>query len=283
MRQSLWRGFVFAGFAGLFAGCATIPPATPATPPAATPPVTTGPATIVMQQSPASSSQQCNCTLCGFLGLNQLGAGACQLLTCLQNELGQYFPGLESTPAMTAIANPANATSSNPAVAAAASVKADEDAAPQKIKALHYLATIGCTKCYPDVEKAFLAGLDDCTEAVRFAAADYLRDAAGCPCRSCREKSCCSPAIRKKLQEIGYKMDEKTKCFKEASSRVRRAARLALERCGCPPCDEQGNEKKSGLPEEGPGAKDLPAGPGALPAPPSPSTPTPASPKPVTP
>jgi len=244
--------------------------------------VTTGPATIVMQQSPAPAPTSCNCNLCDFLGLSKLGAGACSLISCLQNELGSYFPGLEATPALTAITNPANMNSSNPAVAAAASVKADEDAAPQKIKALHYLATVGCTKCYPDVEKAFLAGLDDCTESVRFAAADYLRDAAGCPCRSCREKSCCSPAIRKKLQDIGYKMDEKTKCFKEASARVRRAARLALERCGCPPCDNNG-DKKDSLPTEGPGAKDVPpAGQGAAP-PPGPPSPTLAGPPPVTP
>jgi len=234
-----------------------------------------------MQQSPAAPAQNSNCTLCNFLGLNQLGSGACSLFSCLQNELGAFFPGLEATPALTAITNPANLASPNPAVAAAASVKADEDAAPQKIKALHYLATVGCTKCYPDVEKAFMAGLDDCTESVRFAAADYLRDAAACPCRSCREKSCCSPAIRKKLQDIGYKMDEKTKCFKEASARVRRAARLALQRCGCPPCDNNPDAKGS-LPGEGPGAKDIPpAGQGA--PPPGPPAPTPAGTPPVTP
>jgi hypothetical protein len=267
-----------ASAAGLCVGCASVPPAAPA-PAAAPAPVTTGPATIAIQ--PAAAPAPAPCTLCGFLGLDKLGAGACSAVSCLQNELGQYFPGLEPTPAMTAIASPANMNSSNPAVAAAASVKADEDAAPQKIKALHYLSTVGCTKCYPDVEKAFLAGLDDCTESVRFAAADYLRDAAGCPCRSCREKSCCSPAIRKKLEQIGYKMDEKNKCFMEPSARVRRAARLALERCGCPPCEING-EKKEGLPAEGPGARDVPpAGQGA-PAP-APPAPTPAAPPPTTP
>jgi hypothetical protein len=185
-----------------------------------------------------------------------LCGGATSLCTQVQNCLGSRFPGLEATPALTAIANPANLTSPNPAVAAAASVKAQEDAAPQKIKALHYLATIGCMNCYPDIEKAFLAGLDDCTESVRFEAAQDIRDMAGCPCQHCNVKSCCTPALRKKLKDMACGVNEKTGCWKEPSSRVRRVARLALEKCGCTPPEAQ--PQKPNRPEEGPEKKDLP-------------------------
>ena len=190
-----------------------------------------------------------------------MGAGACSLFSQVQNCLGSRFPGLESTPALTAISDPANLKSPNPAVATAAEVKAQEDAAPQKIKALHYLATIGCIHCYPDIEKAFLAGLDDCTESVRFEAAQDLRDLAGNACQHCREKSCCTPALRKKLADMACGVNEKTRCWKEPSSRVRRVARLALEKCGCPPPPEV---QPQSHPEEGPEKKDLP-----LPEPPA--------------
>ena len=67
------------------------------------------------------------------------------------------FPGLEALPPLLSIADPKNLQSSNPAVAAAAGAKADEDQAAQKIKAIRYLATLGCAGCYPDVEDALLA------------------------------------------------------------------------------------------------------------------------------
>jgi hypothetical protein len=162
---------------------------------------------------------------------------------------------------MTAIADPANLKSPNPAVAAAADVKAQEDAAPQKIKALNYLAKVGCVSCYPDIEKAFLAALDDCTESVRFAAVQYLCDMAGRPCQCCGEKSCCTPALHKRLKDVALGVNEKTKCWKESSPRVRRVARLALERCCCPPTPEA--QPQQGHPEEGPEKKDLPIAPEA--------------------
>jgi hypothetical protein len=278
MGYALRRVLIASGVAGLCLGCASVTP--PATPPATPAPVTTGPATIVMQQTPAASPE-CGCSLPKLLGLDKAFGAGQSLVNCIRNQLGTRFPGLEAKPALTAIADPANLKSANPAVASAAAVKADEDAAPQKIKALNYLAKVGCTSCYPDVEKAFLAGLDDCTEAVRFAAADNLRDAAGCPCQCCRQKSCCSAAIRKKLKDVGYGVDEKTKCPKESSPRVRRAARLALERCGCPPCENSSD--KQTLPAEGPGAKDLPTAGQKTAPPPGPPTPTPAGSAPVTP
>ncbi len=133
-------------------------------------------------------------------------------------------------PPVLAITDPKNADSSNPAVKAAAAAKADEDQAAQKIKAIRYLATLGCAGCYPDVEDALLASLDDCTEAVRYEAAKAFRELSGRPCTTCKTKSCCSPKVRKKLDEVANKMVDN--CYKESSERVRRMARLALAGCG---------------------------------------------------
>ena len=113
----------------------------------------------------------------GFLG--QAFCGIRVLIGRIRARLGMRFPGLEGTPPVTAITDPANAESPTPAVKTAAEVKADEDAAPQKIKALRYLATVGCTDCYPDIEKAMLAALDDCTESVRYEAVKAIRKTAG--------------------------------------------------------------------------------------------------------
>jgi hypothetical protein len=245
---------------GVCVGCASVPPV-PAPAPTI-PPIPTGPATIVVGNTAAP--QGCSCSLCGFLGLDKLGGGVCKVFDDLRNCLGTRFPGLEATPALTAISDPNNLKSTNPAVATAADVKAQEDAAPQKIKALRYLSKIGCINCYPDIEKAFLAGLDDCTEAVRFEAAEDLRDMVGCPCQHCRERSCCTPAIRKKLADMACGVNEKTKCWREYSARVRRVARLALEKCGCPPPEAQPQQTR---PQEGPAKSDLPAAPQPQPSP----------------
>jgi hypothetical protein len=165
-----------------------------------------------------------------FLGVKNAFTDIMALIEKLRNCLGSEFPGLESTPPLLAITNPANASSSNPAIAAAAGAKADEDAAPQKIKAIRYLATLGCAGCYPDIEDALLASLDDCTEAVRYEAAKAFRELSGRSCASCKTKSCCSPKVRKKLDEVANKMEKN--CYKESSARVRRMARLALAGCG---------------------------------------------------
>ena len=102
--------------------------------------------------------------------------------------------------------------------------------APQKIKAIRYLATLGCSGCYPDIEDALLASLDDCTESVRYEAAKAFRELSGSSCATCKTKSCCSPKVRKKLDEVANKMVKN--CYKESSARVRRMARLALAGCG---------------------------------------------------
>jgi hypothetical protein len=139
------------------------------------------------------------------------------------------------------------AASSNPAEAAAAGAKADEDAAPQKIKAIRYLATLGCAGCYPGIEDALLESLDDCTEEVRYEAAKALRELSGKPCSTCKTKSCCSPKVLKKLDEVANKMEKG--CYKESSARVRREARLAMAGCGgSPPTNETPKEG----PSEGP-------------------------------
>src|SRR6185312_11617642 len=123
------------------------------------------------------------------------------------NLLGSTFPGLASGLPMSNLTNPAAANSSNPAVAAAAGAKADENAAPQKVAALRYLGTLGCGGCYPDIEKALLAGLDDCTEVVRFEAAAALGETSRNQCRYCTSNRCCSPNVRKKLVKIATEMN----------------------------------------------------------------------------
>jgi hypothetical protein len=164
----------------------------------------------------------------GFIG--RAFCGLRILIGRIQARLGMRFPGLEAKPPLTAITDPANANSPTPAVKTAAEVKADEDAAPQKIKALRYLATVGCTDCYPDIEKAMRAALDDCTESVRYEAVKAIRKTAGDPCQACLATRCCKPEILKRLREMAYDMREPC-CYKEPSARVRRLARLVLSEC----------------------------------------------------
>lgn len=224
------------------AGCASTPKAP--SPPSQAGPISTGESTIIIGQQGCCPKQ----TLPEFLGLTGLLKAGCGAIDGVRNFLGQYFPGLEATPSMAAIADPANLESASPAVATAADVKAQEDAAPGKIKTLRYMAGIGCGDCYPDAEQSFLAALDDCTESVRFEAAKALRKAAGNPCQSCRHGTCCSPAIRKKPNDLGYGMNEKTNCFKEPSDRVRRLVRLA-------PCSCGAGAQTPDQPKEGPSQK----------------------------
>jgi hypothetical protein len=143
-------------------------------------------------------------------------------------------------------------------------VKAEEDAAAQKAKAISYLASVGCAGCYPGIEEALLAALDDCTELVRFETAKALRSTAHMPCKNCCRSACCGPKIREKLTKLAYETDEQG-CYLESSDRVRRMARLALANCTCVP-DKPGPAEQR-LPEEGPSAEDVPApSPEAAPA-----------------
>ncbi|MCH1441438.1 MAG: hypothetical protein L7W43_17370 [Rubripirellula sp.] len=228
-------------------GCASIPPAAT---PAATPPTSAkaGDTTIVAVAAPAPSCT----TLPKFLGLDVLFGGLRGVGQGVRNRLGTRFPSLESKPPVLAITDPANsAEGASPAVQAAAEAKAEEDKAPQKIKAVSYLASLGCGKCYPDTENAMLAALDDCSESVRYAAAKGLRKSVADGCGCCRQNSCCSPKLVKKLYEMGYDT-EASGCYVEPSARVRRYARLAVAGCGGVPM-ETPREK----PMEGPSTEEV--------------------------
>jgi hypothetical protein len=94
------------------------------------------------------------------------------------NQSGER-PWKERKPRVLRIADAANLISPNEAIKAAAEIKFEEDLAAQKIKALKYLGKIGCG-CYDEdgkVEAAILAGLADCTPAVRLAAIEAIKEA----------------------------------------------------------------------------------------------------------
>ena len=94
------------------------------------------------------------------------------------NQSGEK-PWTERKPRVLRIADAANLESANAAIKAAAEIKKEEDLARQKIKALKYLGKIGCG-CYDEsgkVEAALMAGLSDCTPAVRMAAIEAVREA----------------------------------------------------------------------------------------------------------
>jgi len=164
-------------------------------------------------------------TLWNFLGIPQ---GVQKIRDATVNRRGNH-PQWERKPPLKAIADPANIESPNPAIKKAAEVKAEEDAAQQKVKAIKYLATVGC-RCYPGVMEALQAALDDCSEEVRFEAAIAFCQAAGNPSTVCNENSCCSAEVMTKLQEMAFGKDAKG-CWKEPSPRVRAAAENALNAC----------------------------------------------------
>jgi len=243
--------------------------------------------------SPAAAPQQ---NLLDFLGVTAVGKCLGDCATCIGGMLPNIIPGFNSglgelanMPPVLPINDPANLKSSNPAVAAAAAAKRDEDSAPQKIAALEYLATRGCSSCVVGAEEAMFSGLEDCTESVRFTAATAIYETAGKPCRVCKAGTCCSARIRQKLWDLGYKLNETTGCALEPSPRVRRQARLALRACGpdcnCPlpttqkPTEGPDLELPDPVMPREPAAKAEPAPvpgavPGAIPvAPPVPSAP----------
>jgi hypothetical protein len=240
------------------AGCAATPLPVPTTPVAAPNPfqtTTAGDATVVAFTPP---SQTCcpKQTLPQYLGITQCwdtASTACgQTLACL----GFLFPGLgdalQPGPPLLPITDPANLSpDAPPAVQTAAKIKAEEDQAAQKIQALRYLATIGCAGCYPGVDDALIAALEDCTEEVRYEAVLAIRKTAGCVCKCCNKKACCSEKIQKKLREIAFETDD-TGCPKEMSDRVRRQARLALAQCGPAEAEPQPVQEVPDVPTEGP-------------------------------
>lgn len=265
------------GLAQLVAGCnapvkAPVPPLTP-TPTSAS----AGATTIVAIAPPAAPATPPN-SLCNFLGLDKSLGVAGELFRRVSSRvrsalgLEGRFPGLQPKPPLLPITDPSNlGPDAPPAVQAAASVKNEEDQSAQKVQALRYLATIGCGGCYPTVEDALLAGLDDCTEAVRYAAVLALRGDGNTCCTYCRCESCCSPKVRKKLNSIAYDQDGQG-CFKEPSERVRRMARLVLAACG------GYSPEQSLVPTEGPTpAPPMDGAPPGAPAGPTPAPPAPAA------
>lgn len=153
------------------------------------------------------------------------------------NKFGRN-PQLEKKPPLKRIADPENLASKNPAIKKAAEIKAEEDLKPQKIKALKYLASIGCG-CYEGVTEAFIAALEDCTEEVRYVAALSIKEAAGNQCSKCNG-SCCTKELTEKMVERAYERDEEG-CYYESSERVREALKEAICVC-CPNCNLGGYE-----------------------------------------
>lgn len=178
----------------------------------------------------------------------------------LTNRRGN-FPGLERRPPLLRIADPANLDSEIPAIKAAAKVKEAEDLAPQKIKALKYLASVGCG-CYDkdgEIEAALLDALQDCTEDVRIEAANTIAEAAGtCACRydGCAP-TCCKPSITKRLYDMAYEVDD-SGCPIEPSREVREAAARAVEACASVPQPVEEDEEP--IVEPDPNGEDLPPG-----------------------
>lgn len=210
----------------ILSGCATLPsaPAAPAAPASAQ----AGGATIVAIAPPSPPA----ITLPKFLGLDVAFAGIRGVGLRVRNRLGTRFPGLEPRPPIRSISDPANMDeNASPAVKAAAEAKVEADQAPQKAKAIRYLATLGCGKCYPDNEDALLAAMEDCNEMIRYEAVRGLRKSVGDQCGCCRQSSCCSPKLVQKLYQLAYGVDD-SGCPIEPSSRVRRNARLAIQGCG---------------------------------------------------
>lgn len=168
-------------------------------------------------------------TLWSFLGIPQ----ACYKVNAqLFNRRGN-LPQLEKKPPLKGIADPANLKSDVPAIKAAAEIKQAEDLKPQKIKAVKYLALIGCG-CYDKDEKitkALLAAMEDCTEEVRLEAVKAVGTAAsGQACSHCKERSCCQEKIVAQLSKMAYERDD-LGCYWEPSRRVREAAMDALRVC----------------------------------------------------
>ena len=183
-------------------------------------------ALVLLTANPSTvSAQEKVVTFWNKLGIPQACHAACDALV---NRCGR-LPQLERKPPLLAIADPANLESAIPAIKVAADVKMDQDLKKQKIKAIRYLAKIGCG-CYPDVKEALLAALEDCSEDIRREAALAFAKAAGDPCTVCNADTCCDPDVIAKLTDMAEGCDEKG-CYKEPSPRVRVAAMRALNAC----------------------------------------------------
>jgi len=183
---------------------------------------------IGSQQAARAADAAKPATLWNILGIPQ---GLNKIRDDLTNRRGN-FPKLERKPKLKAIADAVNIESKNPAIKAAAEAKAEADLAPQKIKAIKYLAKVGCgcPSNKEDVRNALLAALDDCTEKVRYEAAIAFCESSGNPCTLCNSGSCCSAEVMNKLNQMANEQDDQG-CWLEPSQRVRAAASNALNAC----------------------------------------------------
>ena len=140
---------------------------------------------------------------------------------------------LPASAAPIALGDPSCLDSPAPAVATAAAIQQAEAAAPGKVKALAYLATLNSCK-NPPVEEAFLAAMEDPSDSVRIAAVQGIIDInVRCGgCRSCGNGcgGCCTPAIQSKLHKLAFGTDEMG-CWCESNPKVRRLARIGF--CNC--------------------------------------------------
>ncbi len=185
---------------------------------------------VVPQQVSAQAPAAPPMTLWRFLGIPQAAA---KVNAQVFNRRGNT-PRLESKPPLKPISDPANLAPDMPKpIQAAAKIKQAEDMAPQKKKAIKYLAEIGCG-CYDkqgEVTDALVAAMDDCTEGVRVEAVAAIQTAASeDPCCNCGSKCCCNEKILKKLAELAYERGPDG-CYLEPSERVRQAAAEALTVC----------------------------------------------------
>jgi hypothetical protein len=229
---------------------------------------------LSLAMSATAFGQEPPTTLWSFLGIPQavdrVNAG-------LLNRGGSH-PCLEQKPAVSRLADPANLKSDVPAIKKAAEIKKSEDLKPQKIKAVKYLASIGCG-CYDadgSVTEALVAAMGDCTEEVRLETVNAVgRAASGQCCANCGSTCCCNQKISDTLFQISQGVDD-AGCPKEPSMRVRQAAMRALSAC----CPNRG--PASVAPDEEPSPaerRETGEGSGA----PAPPEPTPAAPEPAAP
>ena len=170
-------------------------------------------------------------TLWNFLGIPY---GIRKLQGATRNRRGNH-PNREPKPPLKAIADPRNLESKDPSIKKAAEIKQAEDLKKQKIKAVKYLASIGCG-CYDldgGVTAALVASMSDCTEDVRYETIKAISEAAesGC-CANCGSTCCCNKDILTAMARIAYERDDHG-CYVEPSARVRQAAAEALRTC-CP-------------------------------------------------
>ena len=163
------------------------------------------------------------------------------------------FPGLERKPPLKKIADPENLESDNDAIRSAAEVKQEEDLAEQKIKALKYLATIGCG-CYDKdgkIEAALLAGLKDCTPDVRMAAVDALIYIVGscdpqsqygyCPTgaqklKACLDEYCACDDVMDKIRMMGVGKKCKNLIYDIRQARACQCRKCRSRRNACAGC-----------------------------------------------